>query len=577
MNQINKIDISVNTDYYVLGKIQSGKTKFIIETIFKILCFGKIPIVILNNLTDDKTQLKNRIDEFIKMKIKIAIATKRNENMYKKFSFLISSQFNKEIIPTMYNNCFILLSNQTDIKKLRKIIRYTKQYQDLILIFDEADITNKNSSTALMKQINKIQYDCRIYVTATMLPTLYSNKLKILPKQLLSLGQSAEYKDLNMIEKIPIENTMNGIMSALFEISTDKKEFYDYNGNKIPKIVYVRDVYKNDLQDDEEEALMKYLSEDYIVNPITGKNKIKNKYWISIIYNGKGATIHFSEIFFKFFQNKVINMKETISKVLSFLRCNLTIFCDKENFDMHKIGIMIIANRRLQRGISVVDTKYCWHLCYQILLGKFSNCSNIIQSLRLLGNYKDNNSLTLYTTDENIKFINEYNKYQEFFVKTMINKNISNKNLNKRLILNNNTFNNKVIGKDIHGNNIKLKYYSIENNMFTLNEKRYEKYIKNRTSEQEYLEEIRNILIKWWNSNTIRSKILKYIFQQTDYKIKENELMDFLRDKVKNIQFQINMFVIKQKDEYKIYYRNNSTNEISLKQDSIDILKTLIH
>jgi hypothetical protein len=244
---------------------------------------------------------------------------------------------------------------------------------------------------------------------------------------------------------------------------------------------------------------------------------------------------------------------------------------------MHKIGIMIIANRRLQRGISVVDTKYCWHLCYQILLGKFSNCSNIIQSLRLLGNYKDNNSLTLYTTDENIKFINEYNKYQEFFVKTMINKNISNKNLNKRLILNNNTFNNKVIGKDIHGNNIKLKYYSIENNMFTLNEKRYEKYIKNRTSEQEYLEEIRNILIKWWNSNTIRSKILKYIFQQTDYKIKENELMDFLRDKVKNIQFQINMFVIKQKDEYKIYYRNNSTNEISLKQDSIDILKTLIH
>lgn len=81
-------------------------------------------------------------------------------------------------------------------------------------------------------------------------------------------------------------------------------------------------------------------------------------------------------------------------------------------FNEHK-HIIFIANRLANRGVSFVSTDYKRHLTHQITKVK-SNLANYIQSIRLLGVYNDNPTLTLYLTSQCPETIN---KHQRSFFK----------------------------------------------------------------------------------------------------------------------------------------------------------------
>ena len=69
--------------------------------------------------------------------------------------------------------------------------------------------------------------------------------------------------------------------------------------------------------------------------------------------------------------------------------------------------IIFIANRLANRGVSFVSSDYKRHLTHQITKVK-SNLANYIQSIRILGIYNDNPTLSLYLTSECPEMLNKH-------------------------------------------------------------------------------------------------------------------------------------------------------------------------
>jgi hypothetical protein len=108
-----------------------------------------------------------------------------------------------------------------------------------------------------------------------------------------------------------------------------------------------------------------------------------------------------------YFQNEIKNIKEkTISKIIDSLK-------------EHK-HIIFIANRLSNRGLSYVSSDYTRHLTHQITKVRTS-VSSFLQSLRILGIYKDNKRLELTIPLQQEKILEKYKKIiNEFDPNTLV-------------------------------------------------------------------------------------------------------------------------------------------------------------
>ena len=74
--------------------------------------------------------------------------------------------------------------------------------------------------------------------------------------------------------------------------------------------------------------------------------------------------------------------------------------------------ISIISGHLASRGISFVSSDYSLHLTDQYFSpGTNTHGENLLQSLRILGCYKDNNPLTLWCSEQTWKLIVQQNNF----------------------------------------------------------------------------------------------------------------------------------------------------------------------
>jgi hypothetical protein len=108
-----------------------------------------------------------------------------------------------------------------------------------------------------------------------------------------------------------------------------------------------------------------------------------------------------------YFQNEIKNIKEkTISEIIDSLK-------------EHK-HIIFIANRLSNRGLSYVSSDYTRHLTHQITKVRTS-VSSFLQSLRILGIYKNNQRLELTIPLQQEKILEKYKKIiNEFDPNTLV-------------------------------------------------------------------------------------------------------------------------------------------------------------
>lgn len=558
---VGKINMEIKKDYFLVGRVQSGKTGCIIKIILKALMLSKIPVVFLNNFTEDKIQIKSRIAAYI-ANLKNDLSDEDIEKL-SRFNFVTSEEFKNGNIDVMYNNCYLLLSNYTDVAKFVTHMNNCDQKNDFVLIFDECDLTIKNEKTKLMMNIYKINMDCcRVFVTATALAYLVSNKVEIERDQLINLGITDWYKGIDDIHKDVIENNYDGIKKTMKNITTfDSARLRNRNGKIIPKMVFIKNEFINDRQEDQKNDLMNYLLTDkFEVDGIEKENLNK---WISILYNSKGVIVNFSPLFTNI-RVKEYRSEKPISKVLSDIKKQLV----NINANLQYTSIMIIGNRCLERGISVVCQEYEWHIIHEILVGNINNCSTAIQSLRILGNYNDNIELTLYCSATIKEMIKEYNYLQAAIIEGMVHKTWSNKKLMRCTNMYKKYMENMIIGKDLLGEEVKLKYMNI-GEKFTPCKERYEKYMSQNIESVS----VERILRLWWGASTIRGKTLKFIYENNG-SVSVEELKEFLSSiGSRDIIGQIGLFIRNNYEEYKIYVKIGST--VSLRMESLRIIEII--
>jgi len=159
----NKVMSNPKKDFIVMGKIQSGKTSFILKTTGKLLKQGNHVLIMLRNSINDLEQLKGRM----------------NPKM-------------------LYDNkLHITLGSASRIDKTLKELE-TKGVKSITLIVDEADMVFKKADAKFNKSYKKLQEITTqtIYVSATNITTLF----KVDMDNIIVLPVSPDYIGLDKIK-----------------------------------------------------------------------------------------------------------------------------------------------------------------------------------------------------------------------------------------------------------------------------------------------------------------------------------------------------------------------------------------
>jgi hypothetical protein len=185
-----------------------------------------------------------------------------------------------------------------------------------------------------------------------------------------------------------------------------------------------RDAYEHELDDplhkghikNDHPLIMLVKSAHFIVDQHEVAQKIVQiGNWTEVIvFNGKGLTIYtnyiseLSEIIKK--GNKLLKIKsknfniehkggKKCLVVKASINCGIQYFRELHLSSVKITHLAIVSGEMADRGISFVSTDYKWHLTTQYYVpSRGAPCDNIIQSIRLCGNYKDDLPSVLYST-----------------------------------------------------------------------------------------------------------------------------------------------------------------------------------
>jgi hypothetical protein len=365
------------------GDVQSGKTNEMLGYCWWSIFVAKKPVIMLvRNFKIDLEQLIERVEKF-----NSHIIGKRNKVFHLKIDCASKA--------TCFRRRYILagLANFSQVGKILDLVRETRQQFHLCL--DEADYAVKSirNTSRLEKKLKYVEK----YAVHTLRATATQFAVLIAKRDLtkiLKMKQPANYFGLKCVKPEYIKYPKN--------LKIAKNPHLDPNID----IIYNKFVKK------ERGIILHLVTKTKVCHTIL-LNEIASRFSSLTVlsYNGDGVCIrtnsdhddHYLALPYdigKSYEIVDVKRKSGDYKVHRFqgYQINEILQILKEDTQSHT-HISIISGNMTSRGISVVSSDYKWHLTDQYFNpSDFAHGETIIQSLRLLGCYNDNISITLWCT-----------------------------------------------------------------------------------------------------------------------------------------------------------------------------------
>jgi len=374
----------------LVGHVQSGKTHEEINYTYSSVKQGYPVIFITRNIYADQLQLVKRIHEF----------NETNDALLE--TKIISHGTVEQIAISMNKKCVvILLCNHHQLRKMKNVLKIYKG--DYNLCIDEVDFSIKTKENSSQTDIilNQLKKGANHILGATATP----------------VAVFITQKEMSKVVKLKPNKNYHGVESLNIE-------FVDSFVTNDPRsdIDAINKIYSSLLKKDS--AVVLHSVTKKRKNHLSLMNYISDLFptFTFVIYNGDGIRVmcknrplnHFAK------QKSINQYGQYINKYFLLEHGNhlfqnysiaevLQLLVDDPFYNHTHISI--ISGFLASRGVSFVSTDYSLHLTDQYFnAGPRTHGENYLQSLRILGCYKDNNPLTLWCSERSWKCILEHNK-----------------------------------------------------------------------------------------------------------------------------------------------------------------------
>lgn len=380
-----------DTSYLTLvGHVQSGKTIEEINYCFYSVNHQNIPVIFLvRNITADQLQLRNR---FLETKSDLSVQILSSLKIPEAVDFLSKT------------GILISLCNHHQLEKIKEILTIFKGEYNLCI--DEVDfsVKTKDETSMIDPLLSQLKEGANHILGATATPfALFSCETN-----LTKIKKIKPAKNYRGIDTLTINYVKPNItLHARSDYLTIKKIYTSLL--KKDNCILLHSVHKNKAVHHDLQEYISIKFPEFTVITYNGdgirvicptrklvpfvKNKTVNKYGIIIKY----YIIESTDLVYHLFENY------NISEVLQILK--------NDPIHNHQF-ISIISGHLASRGISFVSSDYSLHLTDQYFSpGTNTHGENLLQSLRILGCYKDNNPLTLWCSEQTWKLIVQQNNF----------------------------------------------------------------------------------------------------------------------------------------------------------------------
>ena len=413
--QVTIESFKLDKEYYLIyGAVQSGKTQFLqgIATAHVALSRCAV-VVILRNCRGDAQQLSNRCNDFIKEQNAYFHESGVKLGNILKY-FYVGGNKSEESLRKAFAECnmIVAIANKTQLNRLAKVITPDTKYATII---DEADSVAYGEDEVDFRQtIHQcvLENSGRTYaITATTFNVIFSEQ-KIPSKNIITLPIRPEYRGLDRIQMKVID-------------PKNETELEDYL-----RLLSNRNAYEHEVSDSLHRGLKRT---DHPVIMLIKKfhRKVKQQElarqvveignWTeAIVFNGDGLTMYskYTEelasiigagVVGERFKIKPKSVRTESNSGRKYLTVKAQIDEGIQYYrELHMSSkatrishLAIISEGMADRGISFVSKDYKWHLTTQYYEpNKKVFADNIIQSIRLCGNYKDDLPSVLYSTEK---------------------------------------------------------------------------------------------------------------------------------------------------------------------------------
>lgn len=377
------------------GDIQSGKTVMMILTTLCYLVCNRDVVIILRCSNDDKTQFIDRFDEIVGEFVRMGYSNKN----FSTYDICSKKNFRPES-----KCCFVTIYKEKNMEKIDTILR--TRNDSFVVYVDEADLRDDRNDEEFLKLCTRCSTS--IFVSGTVQNIMVSN-WNILGENIINLIPDSSYKsvhDLKWNTDFDVA-TENGMYNAIKDISQDVtwNEFYSYH----PKIILINVDRRISFLDKHYSKLIKDLPLQSLCVIKYGESRITcNHSSLSSLDKFPVPNYTYGDFEVKFSKSS----RMTIKKLLLWMAQNGGV----ERFP----NVIILAGDMANRGINFAcydptEERNNWHITHQILYkSETSQCSTILQSLRILGKFTDNISLKVYTSEaEQNKILSSYSLTNE--------------------------------------------------------------------------------------------------------------------------------------------------------------------
>ena len=342
----------------VVGSIQSGKTRYIMELIPTILQRGEIPILVAsdkkNVLDQYRTRFSSDMISIIKELNSETVVPFENLNTQVLYTAILSSMRLKKIQELIYHG----------------ITYYRKRF---VLIIDEADMSVKELYSPLemmQRQMDGLgQYLKRIHITATPFAILNSKAISqsieefaIIPS---NYYQDLEYRDYFSMEKIST-HLIDTIAEKTEEDLTDEivSNFAAFLGDEMSKRMS---------SNQPNIGLLKLFHENFKKHSLAQRLSVHLQYLGILVYTGKGCVFYYN--------SQVLNVWKNgscISRVLQKIKDDGT-----------SCPLLIISYNMAGRAETFKSEDREWNLTHFLIsLPEKSSVEQTVQAMRCNGQYK---------------------------------------------------------------------------------------------------------------------------------------------------------------------------------------------
>jgi len=406
----------------IIGDVQGGKTNISLKLAHKCILHSRPVIMIILDRDVGKLQIQNRLKLYNKQFEKWCV---RNELEFKPMKYLFIKDCKDPVKISEYLEKDIVISyiNQPQLSVLLPLIK-----NDFFLLTDEADYAYKENDCKVSETYYKICGLAKFHlgITATSFKFWYKEH-KVCCDLTFKLERHQYYKGIDDVSfENEIDNSvytpsqetdcleadegfktfLNQVESqGVFEnINTETGESY----KQPPIVLYVPSSYTK-----HHTEIFKYIKR-------TLKRRTK---WIVIQYDGhNGCPI---KLYCSDFEGKYRIKKNvyspskngeyyihnnTLQDVLGSLR---RIMYSNDFFK----NILIVAGRLASRQVSYVCDQYLWHLSHlRILRSLSTSCTELVQSMRIFGIFKDDMKLSLSCRRRDYEDIKKYIYFQNHVI-----------------------------------------------------------------------------------------------------------------------------------------------------------------